>query len=183
MNGFRGWLWLGLLTQACSSHPTFPPSELSRIDCDERVEDWRVSGEKHCPRLVQAVDGCYVLEVKYSEEFVRLHGGPSRLWGISPLAAAIDTMSRTESTHYGTDYVLFALQLHRQHSYYVTATFDGDQFMPRIVETNPASERTREILPARSLQELDECKAHGPTISADEQGVCLAPAQAGPERW
>jgi hypothetical protein len=111
-----------------------------------------------------------------------LKGGPSRLWGLSPLAGAIDTAVRTRSTNYETDYVLFALQVRRQHSYYVTATFDGDEFAPRIVETNATAERTQEILPATSLQELEQCERHGPRVSAREQNVCPAPvpgAQSG----
>jgi hypothetical protein len=78
--------------------------------------------------------------------------------------------------------VLFALQVRREHSYYVTATFDGDEFIPRIVESNAAAERTREVLPARSMEELEQCKQQGPRISASEQDVCAAPVHEPPAR-
>jgi len=171
-----GSLALGLLLSACQGRPLVAASELVRIGSDERVDDWRVGGEKYCPHVIQAIDGCYIVEVKYREDYTRVHGGTSRLWGLSPLAGAVDTMARTHTSHYETGYVLFALPVRRQHGYYVTATFDGDEFMPRIIETNAASERTREILPAASPQELEQCKARGPRLSADDQDVCGAQA-------
>ena len=170
-----GWLPTVALLQACQTPPNVPAAERVRVSSDERVDDWRVGGEKHCPRVIQAVDGCYVLEVRYAEDYRRVQGGPSQLWGISPLAAAIDTAVRARTTSYETGYVLFALHVRRQHSYYVTATFDGDQFMPRIVETNASAERTQEIFPARSLQELEGCRRQGPNISASDQEVCAEP--------
>jgi hypothetical protein len=176
------WLLAVALIQACQPKANFPAAELNRVSSDERVDDWRVSGEKKCPRVIQAIDGCYVLEVKYVADYRRVKGGTSRLWGLSPLAAAIDTAVRTRTTNYETDYVLFALPVRRQHSYYVTATFDGDEFAPRVVETNAAAERTQEIFPAASLQELELCKRHGPRISAEEQDVCAAPVPVSPAR-
>jgi hypothetical protein len=171
------WLPVVALTQACQPKTAhIPAAELNRVSSDERVDDWRVSGEEKCPRVIQALDGCYVLEVKYVADYTRVQGGASRLWGLSLLAGAVDTAVRTRTTNYETGYVLFALQVRRQHSYYVTATFDGDEFAPRIVETNAAAERTQEVLPAASLQELEQCKRHGPRISAEEQSVCAAPA-------
>ncbi|HYJ09593.1 MAG TPA: hypothetical protein VEX18_11305 [Polyangiaceae bacterium] len=71
-----------------------------------------------------------------------------------------------------TGYVPFALQLRRQHTYHVTATFDGDQFFPRILELNAAAERTREIVPVRTKQELDSCKAKGPATDDIGEVVC-----------
>jgi hypothetical protein len=173
------YLWLALLIHACHpAGPKFASSELGRIKSDELVDDWRVSGETGCPDVVQATDGCYVLEVKYQAKYTYMAGGSS-FWGLGT-GAAIDALAqgRIHESEYETGYVPFALQLHPQHSYYVTATFDGDKFMPRIVETNAAAERTREISPARSLEELEQCKAHGPKVSAADQDVCRAPAPA-----
>ncbi len=179
VTGLSRRLVLGLVVQACHPGARFPggSSEPIRISSDERVDDWRVSGEGDCPRFVQAIDGCYVLEVKYREDYTRVRGGLSQLWAINPLAAGIDTAARSHTSHYETGYVLFALQLQKKHGYYVTATFDGDKFMPRIVETNAAAERTREVFPASSLQELERCKAKGPSVSASEQDVCAAPVR------
>jgi hypothetical protein len=180
--GLGWWLLLGLGFQACHSAPRFPESELIRIRSDERVDDWRVSGETGCPRDVRAITGCYVLEVRYREDYTRVRGGVSQLWAFSPIAGAVDTAVSTHSTRYEIGYVLFALPLRRERNYYVTATFDGDKFMPRIVETNAAEERTSEILPAGSMQELERCKAQAPSVSASEQEVCAVPLNQSPER-
>jgi len=142
---------------------------------DERVDDWRVNGEAIGPRFIHAADGCYLLEAKYSEDYARVHGASS-LWGLSPAAALIDTAVRTETSHYETGYVPFALQLRSEHTYHVTATFDGDEFKPRILELNAAAERTREILPVRSSQELDSCKTRSPGAESIDDVVCSAPA-------
>jgi hypothetical protein len=173
---FAACSMLGLTLQGCGLRPCSPGqlSERTRIDLDERVDDWRVNGETITPRFIHAADGCYLLEVKYREDYTR--SGTSSLWAISPLAAAIDTAAGTETSHYETRYVPFALQLSRQHTYYVTATFDGDQFRPRIIELNAAAERTREVLPLRSRQDLDFCKAHGPRAEDIGDVVCTVPA-------
>lgn len=145
--------------------------ERARIDVDERVAGWRVNGGTIAPRLIHAAAGCYFLEVKYSEDYTRVHG-TSSLWGISPLAAGIETAASVKSSHYETGYVPFALQLRRQHTYHVTATFNGDEFMPRIVELNAAAERTREIFPLRAKQELDSCRADSRSAENVDEAVC-----------
>lgn len=148
----------------------------SSSDClpNERVDDWRVNGETINPRFIHAAQGCYLLEVKYRQDYTRVHGASS-LWGASPLAAAIDTAARTHTSHYETGYVPFALKLRGQRTYHVTATFDGDELRPRIVELNAAAERTREILPLRSMQELDLCRAHSPVAEDVHDVVCTEP--------
>jgi hypothetical protein len=165
---------LGFALQGCGLRPCSPGQlrERTRIDLDERVDDWRVNGEAISQRFIHAADGCFLLEAKYSEDYTRVHGASS-LWGVSPVAALIDTAARTETSHYETGYVPFALQLRSQHTYHVTATFDGDEFRPRIIEMNAAAERTREILPARSTQELDACKSY--STQDIEDVICTEP--------
>jgi hypothetical protein len=178
------WLFAGLLVQACHSNAQFPGNqgEPILINCDERVDDWRLDGESHCPRHVKALDGCYVVRVKYSEDYLQLHGR-SAAWVLSPwssiaaAAALLDAAGQTHSAHYETGYVPFALPVRSKHSYYVTATFNGDEFTPRILELNADQERTQEIFPARSRQDLEQCRAHGPAVTADDQDVCAIPAQ------
>jgi hypothetical protein len=148
---------------ACCSKGKFPSdiqggTPVARVDRDEHVEAWRVNGEKVCPKVIEAIDGCYVLEAKYSADYLRLHGS-SRLWSLSLLAGAVDTASRVHEAHYESDFVPFALLTRREYTYYVTSTFTGDEFIPRVVELNPAGERIREIRPAKSTKELDACHA------------------------
>jgi hypothetical protein len=170
-------LLLALVVLACHPRARHPrqTGERLRIACDSRVDDWRVGDETKCPTVVHAVQGCYVVQVKYREEFTRVHGA-SPLWGVSLLAGAIDTATRVHTARYETGYVPFALPLRNHHNYYVTATFNGDEFMPRIVELNAASERTREILPATSVEELEKCKAHSPLLDEDD-AVCQTPSR------
>jgi len=75
--------------------------ERTRVDVDEFVDDWRLNGATIPARFIHASDACYLLEVKYREDYRRVHGASS-LWGISPLAAAIDTAARTETSTYET---------------------------------------------------------------------------------
>jgi hypothetical protein len=173
---FAVWPMLGLTLQGCGVSPCSPSQlrERTRINLDERVDDWRVNGETIHQRFIHVADGCYRLEVRYSEDYARVHGASS-LWGISPVAAAIDTASRTQTSHYETGYVPFALQVRSHYDYHITATFDGDEFRPRIVELNAAAERTREILPLRSTQELDSCGNRGPGAQDIADVVCTVP--------
>jgi hypothetical protein len=158
-------LLLGLVVVACHPRARHPrhTAERMRIDCDGRVEAWQVGGETKCPRVVHAPEGCYLVRVKYREDFARLH---HHLEGLPKLHTA----------HYATPYIAFALQLRTGHSYYVTATFNGDEFMPRIIELGSMSERTREILPAASLQELEDCKARTPLLD-EAQAICQWPSR------
>lgn len=190
MHKLTRWLSAGLLVQACHSNAQFPDkhSEPIPIHCDERVEDWRVDGESGCPRQVKALDGCYVVQVKYSEDYLQLHGRSAisvlSPWStIAAAAALLDAAGHTHAAHYETGYVPFALPVRSQHSYYVTATFNGDEFTPRILELNADQERTQEIFPARSLQDLEQCKAHGPAVSADDQDVCAIQPVQREQRW
>jgi hypothetical protein len=144
---------------ACCSEGRFPNDvhDGIKVTKDEFVDAWKVNGEDVCAPTIEAVEGCYVLEAKYSADYLRQHGA-SRLWGISPLAAAIDTATRIENTHYESTFVPFALQLVSNRHYYVTATFNGDFFTPRILELNAENERTLEILPPTSADELARCR-------------------------
>jgi hypothetical protein len=169
---------LAMAIQGCGVRPCSPDQlrERTRVDVDERVDDWRVNGETIAQRFIHAERGCYLVEVKYRQDYTRVRGASS-LWGISPLAAAIDTASNVQSSSYETGYFPFALQLRNQHTYQITATFDGDQFWPRIVELNSAAERTREILPARSPQELEICKTGRPGAGDIAKVVCAGERQ------
>ena len=117
-----------------------------------------------CPKVIEATDGCYVLEAKYSADYMRLHGGTGRLWSLSLIVGAVDTASRVHEAHYESEFVPFALLTRRDYTYYVTSTFTGDEFIPRIVELNAAGERIREIKPAKSTKELDACPPAGRKI-------------------
>lgn len=153
-----------LLLGGCCAKGKFPSdmkagTPIARVDRDEQVDAWRVNGQDVCPKVLETVDGCYVVEAKYSADYMRLHGAHSSLWSLSLVAGAVDTASRIHEAHYESDFVPFALVTNKQYAYYVTSTFTGDEFIPRIVELNGAGEKVREIKPAKSVQELDACHA------------------------
>jgi hypothetical protein len=165
------WAIGALALSACCSNGKFPSdiksdTSTSRVDRDEHVERWRVNGEEVCGKVIETAAGCYVLEVKYSAHYLRVHG-TSPLWAIgvglmSPalvVGAAVDTEKRTHRAHYASVFVPFALATNKQFAYYVTSTFTGDGFIPRIAELNGAGEKVREIKPAKTVQELDACNA------------------------
>lgn len=168
-------LLVGLEAGGCRPKPRTPaaPQPKVYVSRDERVDDWRLDGAKSCQRILRAPTGCYVLEAKYRESYTRVHGA-SPLWFhyITWAAAALDTATRIHSRSYETGYVPFALQLRTGHRYYVTATFDGDEFTPRIVELNANAERTREILPATSAEELKACKKQSPPEQELAEALC-----------
>jgi hypothetical protein len=154
---------LAWVLQACCSNGRFPSDVRAGalIKHDERLDTWRVNGEKVCAPTMITADGCYVLEAKYKADYFNLRG-PSTPFVpgfelISGVVAVGDAAAKSHSAHYESDLAPFALWVRSQYSYYVTATFDGDQFMPRIVELDANQQRIREILPARSLQELEQC--------------------------
>lgn len=175
-----GLILAGLELSSCRSRPkapVVPPVEVY-ITRDERVDDWRLDGVENCPGVLRVPVGCYVLEAKFEESYTRVHGASS-LWGISWAAAALDTATRIHSSKYETDYVPFAVTLRPGHRYYVTATFDGDVFSPRIVELNANAERTLEVLPAASVDEVKACKA---LDASAKEGVATVCAKSGTRR-
>jgi hypothetical protein len=154
-----GWFAVG-----CCTNGRYP-SDLKggiHVRQDEFVDSWRVNGEKVCAREIRATPGCYLLEVEYGASYSRQHGDMNALVFVSPVAAVIGFEASRTRASYESGRVPFALRVRYPNSYYVTATFTGDQFLPRIIESNAAGERLGQIDPARSDQELADCKAGKP---------------------
>jgi hypothetical protein len=161
---------LVLTLTGCCSNGRYP-SDLKlgiNVTRDEQVEAWKVNGEKVCPWVILATPGCYVLEVKYSASYTRLRGGKEgvALMVLNPVigvAAAAGGVAANSTHHeYESSYVPFALRLRYGVTYYVTSTFTGDDFLPRIVESNAAGVRIGQLDPARSVQELEDCRTGKP---------------------
>jgi hypothetical protein len=160
---------LGWLAAGCCSNGRYP-SDLKGgvgVGKDRIVKAWRVNGEKVCSQVIWATPACYVLEVEYDISFVNVgaySGGLGLVAG--PAVAGVAALANTSKTDYSSGRVPFALRLRNGAQYYVTATFTGDEFLPRIVEQNAAGERIAEITPARTGQELDDCRAGKPPAPA-----------------
>jgi hypothetical protein len=157
------------LAAGCCTNGRYP-SDLKGgvgVGKDKIVKAWRVNGEKVCSSVIWGAPACYVLEVEYDISFVNV-GDYSRGIALAggPAVAGISALANTKKTDYSTGRVPFALRLRNGAQYYVTATFTGDEFLPRIVEQNAAGERISEITPARSQQELEDCRAGKPLAPA-----------------
>lgn len=127
------------------------------------VSSWNVNGDDVELERLNAEPGCFVLVVKYRIAYERLDddavavGYPSPV-GIGLLFAQLAAQVRRSA--YESDQVAFTLPVRSNHTYWVTATFNGDEFLPRIVESDAAGERIRQIDPSVRLQEINDCKAN-----------------------
>jgi hypothetical protein len=155
------WAWFAA---GCCVSGRFP-SDLkggSRVRRDEFVDAWRVNGAKVCSKEIWAASGCYVLEVEYNATYRKQNSDVNAMNLISPIAGLIEAEANTTYATYDSGRVPFALRIRSPNSYYVTATFTGDQFIPRIIELDAAGERLGQIDPIRSARELADCRAGRP---------------------
>ncbi len=169
------WVGLGWFVMGCCSNGRYP-SDLKggiHVRQDEFVDSWRVNGGKVCPKEIFAAPGCYVLEVEYSASYSKAKkGGLSPLGIMSPLVGVVEQEENRTRATYDSGRVPFALRLRQGNSYYVTATFTGDQFLPRIIESNAVGERLGQIDPVLDDKELDDCRAGRPAAPAPaKQGL------------
>ncbi|HKY39125.1 MAG TPA: hypothetical protein VJN18_24470 [Polyangiaceae bacterium] len=136
------------------------------VERDRIVASWRVNGELVELKSLNPAPGCYVLGVKYSEQYVSTQTG-GRATGLAmnlagPFAAMGAFMAELKHSKYESELVPYALEVHEGHEYWVTATFTGDEFLGRIIETKQGGERVGQIEPAQSVQELRDCAARTP---------------------
>jgi len=173
-------LWVAWAAVGCCSNGRFPSKNHGAtvpIKRDENVGRWWVNGDKVCPKLMWAAPGCYVLEVEYEASFTKYHPDKSGIGILSPVAGVVEQAAQTTHHEYGSSRIPFALRLREGANYFVTATFTGDEFLPRIVGYDGAGNRLLPIEPARSKQELDACAAAAGDAaarvsSASDQTAC-----------
>lgn len=161
-----GWVAAGasLMASGCCRGTAKFPSNVSGgavINRDDYVEQWRLNGESVCKKVIQAAPGCYILEVEYGAKYANTkNAGPPYFSAIiHPLAPIIEHDARTHRAQYRSPLFHFALSVEHLHWYEVTATFTGDEFQPRIVITDQTGQRLGELLPARSVEELEKCRS------------------------
>lgn len=160
-----GAMSIGWLLAGCCSNGRFPGqagTALIPVKRDENVKTWRVNGEKVCPKVIRAAPGCYVLEVEYGVSYTKYHPDKSGIGFISPAAGLIEQAAQTTHRSYRSGAVPFALRLRENANYYVTATFTGDEFLPRVIESDGTGARLQQIEPASSQVELDACRTGAP---------------------
>ncbi len=155
-------MWLGWVAVGCCSTGRFPTKNHGATvpgKRDETVAGWWVNGDKVCPKLIWAAPGCYVLEVEYAASFTKYHPNKSGIGVISPIAGVVEQAAQTTHHEYGSGRIPFSLRLVENANYFVTATFTGDEFLPRIVGYDAAGNPLPPLEPARSKQELESCTA------------------------
>lgn len=156
-----------LVMVGCCHRGKFPARVAggSLVQRDELVDGWGVNGDKVCPKVIEAAPGCYVLEVTYSAKYVKQHGDAVFIaYPVWPIIAAgavgmvLDAESKTHRARYDSGPVTFAMRVEPGRTYYVTSTFTGDEFIPRIVVTDAAGARLGALLPTRDETVLAACR-------------------------
>lgn len=90
--------------------------------------------------------GCRELTVKYEQSYFIWGEKKAKRAGLGTGLAA--TLANTEQHNYETmKPIRFLIPARAGRKYWVTATFTGDEFLPRIVESDPSGNTVRKFLP------------------------------------
>lgn len=143
-----------LISSACAVTPRYvepklPADEAATVTLDERakvltIEDLPVESKDGGGFLVEP--GCRTLTAKYEESFFIWGEKKAKKTGAgSSLSAAL---ANTENHDYETTKpIRFYFDAKAGHKYWVTASFTGDQFLPRLVELDAGDEASATYLP------------------------------------
>jgi hypothetical protein len=150
------WLGLCLLVasaqSACAARyraPELPAAQLALVTLDERATVLSVAGLE--PPQADGSDlnefrierGCQELVVEYSQSESTLDLGAAR-----NLIDAAQQIANSEQRNYRTfQPIRFFVPVRASHTYWVTATFTGDEFLPRIVELDASGATLRRFEP------------------------------------
>ncbi|HWP07764.1 MAG TPA: hypothetical protein VNN72_18560 [Polyangiaceae bacterium] len=148
-----------LLLEACGSkgptYPTYeapalPPEQLGFVTVDERAQ--LVSIDRQEPSNgspgveIGVVPGCHALVASYEVSYIAINDKSRReRTGESIMAGG--AIARQRNDYATTRPVEFFVLAKAGNKYWVTATFTGDEFLPRVVELNPAGDSTATFLP------------------------------------
>lgn len=151
-------LAFGILA-GCSKHyraPNLPPHQLATVSIDSRATLLSIDGLPP-PSAVRGTTnqgslkflvgtGCRVLSAKYEESFF--------IWGDKKAVregycdGLLPVLSYTESHNYETlKPIAFFVPVRAGYTYWLTATFTGKEFLPRVVEIEPSGESVARFLP------------------------------------
>ena len=149
---------LGLCVTGCVKTyraPALPANQLARVKFDSIARDVEIDGMSFpSPSASEGQPtneffvgvGCHVLTVKYEQSYF--------IWGAKKasragLGTSLDaSLANTEQHDYETmQRIRFQIPVRAGRKYWVTATFTGDEFLPRIVESDASGETVRKFLP------------------------------------
>lgn len=157
---------LACLATACMPaqyrQPGLPHEQLALVKVEQRAVVRTVDGEE--PFVVNEYDekkplrkfwvapSCHEILVHYQEDYVREEGGIFILaWGLAPPVVAMGVTigaANAQVTTYRTDEpIRFQIPARPGMKYWITSTFTGDVFMPRVAVLDETGERVDVILP------------------------------------
>ncbi len=147
---------LGLCVTGCMKTyraPALPANQLARVKFDSIARDVEIDGlslpsasEGGPTSEIFVGTGCHTLTVKYEQSYFIWGEKKASRAGVGTGLAA--TLANTEQHDYETmKRIRFLVPVRAGSKYWVTATFTGDEFLPRIVESDSSGETVRKFLP------------------------------------
>ncbi|HEX2673553.1 MAG TPA: hypothetical protein VHM25_21875 [Polyangiaceae bacterium] len=133
--------------------PALPANQLARVKFDSITRDREVDGlplasasDGKPPSEISVAVGCRAVTVKYEASYFIWGEKKADRAGVGTgLAAAL---ANTEQHDYETmKPIRFFIPARAGNKYWVTATFTGDEFLPRIVESDASGDTVRKFLP------------------------------------
>jgi len=147
-------VWLTLTAGACTTYyrPPSIPDQLAVVSVDVRATVLTVDGlptkpmRSKPPREFLIGAGCRSLSVKYEESYFIWGEKKAQKKGLgSGLEVAI---AESELHSYETTKpIRFFIPVRAGYRYWVTATFTGDEFIPRVVEMAPNGDTVGRVPP------------------------------------
>jgi hypothetical protein len=135
--------------------PALPPDQVAIVTVESRASIETIDG---LPRGLhrynemdrfQVAPGCHDLTAHYEESYTNTHGAEFVLL-FSPALGAAALAANTEVHDYESNMpIRFHVPAKAGMSYWVTSSFNGDQFMPRVAVLDAAGERVAVILPGQ----------------------------------
>jgi hypothetical protein len=154
----KGWVLIGVLIvggchRARYQPPAVPGNQLAIVTVDQRatlvaVEKLPVTeyAAQKPPDRVFVAAGCRHVSATYQATYFQLGKGGS--FHEDSVADHLEKIGGTERHSYETDEPIhFYFPAKAGMTYWVTASFNGDEFMPRLVEFDAAGERKGAFYP------------------------------------
>jgi len=147
----------GLCIMGCTKiyrAPALPANQLARVKFDSIARDVEIDGMSLPPvseeggssNEIYVGVGCHILTVKYEQSYFIWGAKKSKRAGLGTGLAPV--LANTEQHDYETmRRIRFLVPVRAGSKYWVTATFTGDEFLPRIVESDSSGETVHKFLP------------------------------------
>jgi hypothetical protein len=147
-----------LAATACTKYyrpPASPQAQLAVLKADTRATVLEVDGLPiKAGRGVYSADefgiasGCRTLLAKYEDSFFIWGEKRARRKGLG--TGLLPVLSETEAHNYETtEPIRFFIPVKGGHRYWITATFTGDEFLPRVVELDQNGDTVNRFFPDR----------------------------------